>query len=123
MEQDSIKHVLGVPGSIRAVAHTVHACSPPLWQWRGRDGLKSPYVAMRYGSTATQGDVLQQHTAALSPLLCTLDGDLRLLGEVVERSMNCNHEDVAVASISVGGPLDGQGQRCREVTLYFLENY
>lgn len=123
VEQGSIQYILGVPSSIRSVAHTVQACSPPLWQWKGRDGVSSPYVAMRYGSTATLAELLQQHTAALSPLRCTTDGSLRVLGGVVERSMNCSRDDVAAASISIGGRVDGNDTGCREVTLYFLENY
>ena len=123
VEQGSIQHILGVPSSIRSVAHTVQACSPPLWQWKGRDGLSSPYVAMRYGSTAALAEVLQQHTAALSPLSCTADGEPQLLGSVVQRSMNCGHDDVAAASISIGGRVDANDTGCREVTLYFLESY
>ena len=123
VEQGSIQHILGVPSSIRSVAHTVQACSPPLWRWKGRDGVSSPYVAMRYGSTSTLAELLQQHTAALSPLHCTTDGDLRVLGGVVERSMHCSHDDVAAASISIAGHVDGKDTDCREVTLYFLENY
>lgn len=123
VEQGSIQYFLGVPSSIRSVAHTVQACSPSLWQWQGRDGVSSPYVAMRYGSTAALAEVLQQHTAALSPLSCTADGEPQLLGSVVQRSMNCSHDDVAAASISIGGRVDGKDAGCREVTLYFLENY
>ncbi|MNL52274.1 hypothetical protein D3C87_1754340 [compost metagenome] len=78
---------------------------------------------MRYGSTATLAELLQQHTAALSPLHCTTDGGLRVLGGVVERSMHCSHDDVAAASISIARHVDGKDTDCREVTLYFLENY
>lgn len=70
-----------------------------------------------------QAHVVEQDSIKRGLRCCARDGDLRLLGEAVARSINCNHEDVAVASISVGGPLDGQSQRRREVTLYFLENY
>lgn len=123
VEQGSIQYILGVPNSIRSVAHTVQACRPPLWRWQGRDGESSPYVALRYGSTATLAEVLEQHTAALSPMRCTTDGGLRVLGSAVERSMNCSHDDVAAASIFVESDVDGKDTGCREVTLYFLENY
>ncbi len=123
VEQGSLQYFLGVPSSIRSVVHTVQACSPPRWQWKGRDGVSSPYVAMRYDSTATLAELLQQHTSALFPLHCTTDGGLRVLGGVAEHSVNCSHDDVAAVSISIEGRVDGKDTGCREVTLYFVENY
>jgi hypothetical protein len=123
VEQGSIQYVLGVPGSVRAVAHTVEACSPPRWQWKGRDGESAPYIALHYGSTATRGEVLRQHTASLAALSCHADGGLDRGGSVRQQSLRCTHPDVAKVDIDFSDEATGNEARCRAISLTFLETY